>query len=141
VRTYERASAPGGIFNYLVDQYDVSTEVYYTVQPSVFLSQSISVTTNQTYTPAVFTFTLLTDNPIPINGKLRVVVPSDISVVSTVGCAANGNISTSLSCTISGQNITIVNGWPTTGISRLTLIAFNVTGLRTPISTKTSESF
>ncbi|CDW75779.1 UNKNOWN [Stylonychia lemnae] len=140
ITTYSQVIGNGGSSNFVVDTFTDTTTNLYGLIPSMFMSQSISASTTQTFTDAVLTLNIKLDNGIPLNGKIVLVVPSEVTL-NTISCAAITNMDSAISCSKNGQNITVINGFKTNGAAEQATISFSVSGIRTPPSTQTTSTF
>jgi len=98
---------------YSVDSATTSS-VLLSINPDLFASASVSANTYQTYTSATFTFTLITQNIIPIGGFIKVELPSQLTVEDEayISCDEVQSLD-DISCTTEqgGFFITVANGF------------------------------
>ena len=93
----------------------------------------------------IYTFSFVPSHDIPIGGKLKVVLPDDMSIpspsITSNSCQVDDGIEPTFSCEATSNSITITDGFLDDEYSSGNVITFRASILLNPISLEESGSF
>lgn len=115
-----------------------------TVLPNTLTSASFNPGTTLVLTSTTYTFVMQTKNTLGVGAVVVITLPTNITISSgtcsvSVALSATSSLSTVISCSASGQIITVSN-ISTTTLPGGTTITLNVSGITNPAVTKVTGS-
>jgi hypothetical protein len=124
-------------FLYMIDT--VATPTVTGLVPGKLKSVNIAPNSLVTGDDTSYRFTIEIGNPIVVGGSIVIIAPSQVSIKNIVCSNIVGFIDTPV-CTLSGNIVTISNGFNTNSLSS-GVVSFEISTIRNPQTKETSSSF
>lgn len=124
-------------FMYMIDT--VATATVTGLVPGKLKSVSIVPNSLVTGDDTSYRFTIEIGNPIVVGGSIVIIAPTQVAVKNIVCSNTVGFIDTPV-CTLSGNSVTISNGFTTNSLNS-GVVSFDISTIRNPQTKETSNSF